>query len=268
MEIKRERTLFFSFKDVEFIPMEIEIHRWFMGLGIVEDQLTVIDLHFYTKQIVAKFKTQELFEKFFHKYAKGIPFEKHGKLFIIPVYIAGNPWKKIQVKYVPDELDFRYIHSAFEQYGEIRTIEWEKPGFDLLKAKRDRLNVEMMVIKNIPLFFSIMGMRLAVSYSGQKKTCGRCDSEEHEARHCEGGRKTYSQAAATNPAVTLAIETLKEIVRDSDTVNMKDYNEDREEDEFETTDSDEEEWKQQKKKREKWIEGRGKERLNEQTKRI
>ena len=96
MECKRERTLFFSFKDLEFTPLEIEIHRWFMKLGIIEDQLTVIDFHFHTKSVVAKFKEQQHFENFFKRHSHGIPFEKYGKIHVIPVSIAGSPWKKVQ----------------------------------------------------------------------------------------------------------------------------------------------------------------------------
>jgi hypothetical protein len=94
MEIKRERTLFFSFKEVDFVPLEIEIHRWFMKLGIIDDQLTVIDLHYHTKNVVAKFKNQNQFESFFKRHSQGIPFEKHGKIHIIPIFMPGSPWKK------------------------------------------------------------------------------------------------------------------------------------------------------------------------------
>ena len=212
--------MFFSFKDVEYIPMEIEIHRWFMGLGIVDDQLTVIDLHYHMKQIVAKFKTHELFDNFLQKHKNGVPYEKNAKTYTIPVIVAGSPWKKVQIKYVPDEMDFEYVHTALEQYGKVKGIEWEKPNLDLLKTKREKLSVEMMVTKNIPLFITIMGMRFTVAYTGQVKTCARCDSDQHEARNCDGGRRTYSQALGSSPAaVTLAIQTLEEIVKDAE--NMK-----------------------------------------------
>jgi hypothetical protein len=107
MDHKRERTLFFSFRDLDFIPLEIEIHRWFMKQGINEDQLTVIDFHCHTKNVVAKFKNQHLFETFFKRHSKGIPYEIYGKINIIPVSIAGCPWRKVQVKYVPDEMDIK-----------------------------------------------------------------------------------------------------------------------------------------------------------------
>ncbi|KZR98360.1 Uncharacterized protein APZ42_006262, partial [Daphnia magna] len=186
--------------------------------GIIDDQLTVIDLHYHTKQIVAKFKTQDLFEDFLQKYAKGVLYEKNGKKYKIPVIVAGSPWKKVQVKYVPDEMDFTYIYAAFEQYGKVKGIEWEKPNLDLLKTKREKLTVEMMVDKNIPSFITIMGIRFAVTYMGQIKTCARCDSDQHEARHCDGGKRTYSQALGSSPAVTLAIKTLEEIVKDAENI--------------------------------------------------
>ncbi|KAI9554946.1 hypothetical protein GHT06_020226 [Daphnia sinensis] len=231
--------------------MEIEIHRWFMGLGIVDEKLTVIDQHYHMKQIVVKFKTQELFENFLQKYAKGVPYEKNSKTYIIPVIIAGSSWKNVQVKYVPDKMDFKYVYTAFEQYGKVKGIEWEKQNVNLLKTK---VSVEMMVIKNIPSFITIMGTRFAVTYSGQIKTCSRCDIDQHEARHCDGGRKSYSQALESRPAVTLAIQTLEEIVKDAETIQKSIIQEhiSVSESESEYVDSgDESEWKKQKKEVEK-----------------
>lgn len=214
MESKRERTLFFSFKELDFTPLEIEIHRWFMKQGIIEDQLTVIDFHFHTKNVVAKFKNQQQFENFFKRHSHGIPFEKYGKLHIIPVSIAGSPWKKVQVKYVPDETDLAEIKSALEKFGKIKSVQFEIPMFELLKTKREKLCVEMMVEKNIPSFITVMGNRYSVSYSGQTKTCSRCDLEGHEARNCEIGKKSYSQAVGASSAANLAFEQLKNLIEE------------------------------------------------------
>ena len=178
-------------------------------------------------------------------------YEKNSKTYIIPVIIAGSPWKKVQVKYVPDEMDFKYVYAAFEQYGKVKGIEWEKPNLDLLQTKREKLSVEMMVTKNIPSFITIMETRFAVTYSGQIKTCSRCDSDQHEARNCDGGRRSYSQALGSSPAVTLAIKTLEEIVKDAETIKKSRIQEHSSVDagESECVDSgDESEWKPQKKR--------------------
>lgn len=252
MEIKRERTLFFSFKKVDFVPLEIEIHRWFMKLGIIDDQLTVIDLHYHTKNVVAKFKNQNQFESFFKRHSQGIPFEKHGKIHIIPIFMPGSPWKKIQIKYVPDEMDTNLFKKVLEPYGKIKKVEYEIPALNLLKTKREKLTIEMIVTKNIPSFITVMDNRFAVSYPGQIKTCARCDSENHEARHCDTGRKSYSQAVEGSPAIALAIDTLQEIVNEAERgVVKKHFEEESETENISETSESEIEEKRRKKKRER-----------------
>jgi hypothetical protein len=59
-----------------------------------------------------------------------------------------------------------------------------------------------------------MGNRYSVSYSGQTKTCSRCDLEGHEARNCEAGRKSYSQAVGMNSAANSALEQLKNLIEE------------------------------------------------------
>lgn len=59
-----------------------------------------------------------------------------------------------------------------------------------------------------------MGNRYSVSYSGQTKTCPRCDIEGHEARNCEAGRKSYSQAVEMNSAANSALEQLKNLIEE------------------------------------------------------
>jgi hypothetical protein len=256
MEIKRERTLFFSFRDVDFVPLEIEIHRWFMKLGIIDDQLVVIDLHYHTKNVVAKFKYQNQFEIFFKRHSQGIPFDKQGKIHIIPVFMAGSPWKKVQIKYVPDEMDITLFHKALESYGKIKKIEFETPTLDLLKTKREKLSVEMIVNKNIPSFISVMETRFAVSYTGQRKTCARCDSEMHEARHCEVGKRSYSQAVEGSPSFVLAIDALKELVYEAEKVDSIKTGKNKvvgKEEESEISESDMEEEEQHTKKRERKV---------------
>ncbi len=248
MECKRERTLFFSFKELDFTPLEIEIHRWFMKQGIIEDQLTVIDFHFHTKNVVAKFKDHQQFENFFKRHSHGIPFEKYGKIHIIPVSIAGSPWKKVQVKYVPDETDLKEIQSALGKYGRIKNVQFEIPTFDLLKTKREKLCVEMMIDKNIPSFITVMGNRYSVSYSGQTKTCSRCDLEGHEARNCEAGKKSYSQAVGGSSAAIFALEQLKNLVEEHEgKVSVMETDE-------EETDPD---WKTKERKRRKSQKNKG-----------
>jgi len=86
--------------------------------------------------------------------------------------------------------------------------------FELLKTKREKLCVEMMIDKNIPSFITVMGNIYSVSYSGQTKTCSRCDLEGHEARNYEAGKKSYSQAVGGSSAANFALEQLKNLVEE------------------------------------------------------
>jgi len=222
-----------------------------MKQGIVEDQLTVIDFHFHTKNVVAKFKEQQHFENFFKRQSHGIPFEKYGKIHIIPVSIAGSPWKKVQLKYVPDETDLKEIQSALEKYGKIKNIQFEVPMFELLKAKRGKLCVEMMIEKSIPSFITIMGNRYSVSYSGQTKTCCRCDLEGHEAKNCNAGRKSYSQAVGMSSEANSALEQLKNLIEEHEgKVSILETDEEETDQEGKWTTKEKKRRKSQKKKEE------------------
>ncbi|KZS20347.1 Uncharacterized protein APZ42_013000 [Daphnia magna] len=184
--------------------------------------------------------------------------------------MPGSPWKKIQIKYVPDEMDTNLFKKVLEPYGKIKKVEYETPALNLLKTKREKLTIEMVVTKNIPSFITIMENRFAVSYPGQIKTCARCDSENHEARHCDTGRKSYSQAVGGSPAITLAIETLKEIVNETETsVIKKPFKEDPEtENSIKTSESEIEEERHKKKRERKGSEDSDKIKKDDKLKRL
>ncbi len=57
MEIEREKSIFFDFKDVDFIPTEPEIHRWVKNHGIKEGDIYICDFHYHKKQAIIKLKT-------------------------------------------------------------------------------------------------------------------------------------------------------------------------------------------------------------------
>lgn len=100
---------------------------------------------------------------------------------------------------MPDETDLKEIQSALEKYGKMKSVhQFEVPMFELLKTKREKLCVEMMIDKNIPSFITVMGNRYSVSYSGQTKTCSRCDLEGHGARNYDAGKNhTVRQGEGT-----------------------------------------------------------------------
>jgi len=93
-----------------------------------------------------------------------------------------------------------------------------------------------------------MGNRYSVSYSGQTKTCSRCDLEGHEARNCEAGKKSYSQAVGGSSAAIFALEQLKNLVEEHEgKVSVMETDE-------EETDPD---WKTKERKRRKSQKNKG-----------
>jgi hypothetical protein len=196
--VKRERTVFFLFRDFDLNPAELEIHRWLRSLGVKDEDVSIIDYHFHLKQVVVKFASQEIFDSFLLKHSIEAIFERNGLRYSIPLEIAGSTRRTVKIKFVPDEMNTGIIQAALEQYGMVGKIEREFPEVrnpDMLNAKRERLLVDMNLNKNIPSFITVMGMKLSVSYFGQIKTCSKCDSPNHDARDCKIGKKSYSQAA-------------------------------------------------------------------------
>lgn len=60
---------------------------------------------------------QKQLRKFYKRHFQAIPFEKYGKFNIISVFMAGSTWKKVQMKYVLDEMDtfFTKLLSLMEK---------------------------------------------------------------------------------------------------------------------------------------------------------
>ncbi|KAI9550680.1 hypothetical protein GHT06_006312 [Daphnia sinensis] len=167
-------------------------------------------------------------------------------------------------------MDTNLFKKALEPYGKIKKVEYETPALSLLKTKREKLTIEMIVKKNIPSFIIVMDNRFAVSYPRQIKTCARCDSENHEARHCDAGRKSYSQAVGGSPAIALAIETLQEIVNEAERSVVKKPNEEESEAEniSETSESEIEEECRKKKRERKGSEDSDKIKKDDKLKRL
>ncbi|KAI9550778.1 hypothetical protein GHT06_004565 [Daphnia sinensis] len=85
-------------------------------------------------------------------------------------------------------MDTNLFKKVLEPYGKIKKVEYETQALNLLKTKREKLIIKMVVTKN----------------------------SNHEARHCDTGRKSYSQAVGGSSVITLAIDTLKEIVNEAE----------------------------------------------------
>lgn len=197
MEVNREKTMFFSFRDTDFNPSELEIHRWLRKLNINDGELVVIDYHFHTKHVVIKFKEQNILDKFIEDFGNSVIFEKDNTNFEIPISVAGSKRKIVRMKFIPDEMDIDEIKLALNKFGKVNNIKWEMPNTvarEFFKVKRERLIIEMIVVKNIPSFLTIKGIKIAVSYPGQLKTCSRCNDTSHEVKECPNNDMNYVSA--------------------------------------------------------------------------
>lgn len=231
MNIIREKTLFFNFKESNICPSELEIHRWLRSLDIQDGDLRVIDFHFHTKHVVVKFNDQENLENFIEKYGHSVHFDSNGVDHLIPVSIAGSRRKAVKVKFIPDEMDLNDVTSCLSKYGQIKKTTWEEPtqfSKDLFKVKRERITVDMVVTKNIPSFITVNGIKLNVNYQGQLKTCSKCESTTHVAKVCNATNLNFSSAVKSNnyggnithsETLAKAINDLEELVIEAENIN-------------------------------------------------
>ncbi len=196
MDIKRENTVFFNFRECPFVPNDFEIQQWFASNNIFDGELKVIDFHYHTKHALIKFTQKERFEKFLQDFGNSIDYKRNDEVFQIPIIVAGSRRKTIKIRYVPFELEIKNIYTALEQYGKIEKISRDETDIKkpehLFQVKREKLTIEMTLSKNIPSYITVLGLKLNVSYIGQPKTCAKCDSTNHEAKDCNAP-KSYSQ---------------------------------------------------------------------------
>lgn len=203
MDIKRENTVFFNFRDCPFVPNDFEIQQWLVSNDIFDGELKVIDFHYHTKHALIKFTQKERFEKFIQDFGNSIDYRRNEEIFQIPIIVAGSRRKTIKIRYVPFELETQNIYTALEQYGKIEKISRDETDISkpehLFQVKREKLTIEMTLSKNIPSYITVLGLKLNVSYIGQPKTCAKCDSTNHEAKDCNAP-KSYSQIAKSSRA--------------------------------------------------------------------
>ena len=253
MEITREKTLFFNFKETNLNPSELEIHRWPRGLGIQDGELKVIDYHYHTKHVVIKFVNQEDLDKFIEQNGDQVDYETNGITFEIPITIAGSKRKTVKVKFIPDELEVIEVIEVFKKYGKVNKFTWEEPNTifpDLFKVKRERILVDMIINKNIPSFILVKGIKLSINYLGQTKTCSKCNETTHIAKNCTKDYMSYSSALKKQTPnkdnnIALALSGLEEIILEAEGLNQSNIQKKRrnskESHEENTSDS---EWKQ------------------------
>lgn len=211
MEIEREKSIFFDFKDVDFIPTEPEIHRWVMNKGVKEGDIYICDFHYHTKQAIIKFHQQPKLNDFLSNNPSPINFQKNNQSFPIPIIIPGKTSRKIKIRYVPDELNLDALHAALEQYGEVGDFEWEapQPNPDIIPGvRRERIIFDVKLKKEIPSFIKVTGCRLAVTYQGQTKTCPRCNTETHEGSPCP---RNYALALTDQAPKHVISNTIRQI---------------------------------------------------------
>ena len=148
---------------------------------------------------------------FVENFGPSLIFDKDETPFEIPVMVAGSKRKNVKIKFIPVEIDIEDIKKALINYGTIETLKWEEPvrfNEDIYEVRRERLNADMILNKNIPSFITIKGIRLNVTYQGQPRTCSKCDDPSHEARNC-GSKTSYASSVRKhlrNGAQKLGVE--------------------------------------------------------------
>ena len=123
--------------------------------------------------------------EFIDNYGPSLIFDKDDMPYEIPVIVAGSKRKTVKIKFIPLEIEIEDLKQQLSKYGTIESFKWEESirfNDDIYEVKRERLNVEMTLNKNIPSFITIKGTRLNITYQGQTRTCSKCNDPAHEAR--------------------------------------------------------------------------------------
>lgn len=232
MPVVRENTIFLNFKQLDFHPSELELHRLMKSVHIVDGDLLVLDYHYHTKQAVIKFTHQETFFEFCRKFVDGVPYMRDGKMHLISIDVAGKKKRTVKLRYVPLETNINQIKTILEKYGKVNKIMWEIPqniSNDMLKVQRERLVIDMTINRNIPSFIQVEDQKISVSYIGQIKTCANCDSMDHDRKDCTITKKSFSEIVRnrnTNENNTIkdypnAVSQLTQLIEEAESEERK-----------------------------------------------
>ena len=137
-----------------------------------------------------------------------------------------KPWYRVQVFNIPIGVSIDEIEDAFEEYGEIQSIESRFKQYHGLRMNTGQRTITFsQIIKNIPSYVTVRGWKAYVYYSGQQKTCRNCGETNHLAKGCPRNRRPEDtpmgqQCAAEEPNEEVDGKPTDMDVQESSTPNV------------------------------------------------
>ena len=135
-------------------------------------------------------------------YREGLDINGHQFFFN---FHGKKPWYRVQVFNIPIGVSIDEIEDAFEEYGEIQSIESRFKQYHGLRMNTGQRTITFSrIIKNIPSYITVRGWKAYVYYSGQQKMCRNCGETNHLAKDCPRNRRPEDtpmdqQSAAEEP---------------------------------------------------------------------
>lgn len=167
-------------------PTEAEIAGFLVKQGIEGPNVTAVYPDNQQKCIYVKFSNEDLCKEFLRKTTHDVGFEYSNKVKVhVQVSDANVNIRYVRCFEVEPEINDDEVRKAFEGFGEVKQIVWEKsrplPGFEVYNGIR---GVHLIMSSEVPDLVEIDGKRKRVAYLGMTERCFRCSLVGHKRFQC------------------------------------------------------------------------------------
>lgn len=154
----------------------------FEKLGI--DCLSVIGYQVMSRnRVIVRLGSRLTYERFVKEY-EGKEIQVSDGI-TVKIVNMGATYSFVSVRYAPFEMDNSLIETVLSRYGKVHWIRNNQHTYGKANGLLNGIRTAKMEIKaNIPSSIWIAGHTVAFMYSGQKRTCYKCGSEEHLLEQC------------------------------------------------------------------------------------
>lgn len=182
----KDNTVRIKYPQESAKPTENEIVKFLVKHGIVGDDVSAVYPDVRAKCYFVKFVSNGLAERFIDSAASDNVFEYSNKVTTnVQVYDANEDVKIIRIFEIAPEISDDDIHTAFQEFGTIKQITWEKKtvesGFFFYNGVRV---IQINMTKEIPDRILIAGEKKRVNYPGMTEKCFRCNQVGHKRFQC------------------------------------------------------------------------------------
>ncbi|CAG9816519.1 unnamed protein product [Phaedon cochleariae] len=129
----------------------------------------------------------------------------------------GNAITTVRVHYIPIHMGNEAIIKAESHYGQVISLKNEVWGKSMSYPVPSGVRaIDMVLSQPIPSYIVIYGKNTLITYSGQKRTCTFCSSEEHMLKNCPNNRATQKNATIL-PVPQFVNRSYSEVTKQTET---------------------------------------------------